>query len=178
MKTLPVIALLATLAACQAQDQTTIAKPKKVAKPTVDTKSPVTQAEAKAVFIKAATVLKPVIGGNFPAPKLANSAKAVSRAEVVEEFTRLFMAAKPAFKLIPRKVRFDAARLTLKDPAQRKNIERLIAFGAVAKMGPLAAGNKEELSVQEFGDAVGFLVARIAEVTHMPSAKWTPSLQE
>jgi hypothetical protein len=137
----------------------------------------VTQAEARAVFNRLAKVVSPVIKVNLGASPVPSAATPVTRATVVAEFTRLMEASRPAFKYTPRKVRFDRERLTLSDAVQRPRLEKLIEFGAVAKVGPLAAGDKPTLTISEFGDAVGFFLSRLAEVTYMPSSKWTPALQ-
>lgn len=169
---LPLVVL--SVFAC-AQEKPT--RPKKTAPVSVDMKSPVTKAEARAVFVKAAAILKPVIKAQFASPTLPMSSAPVTRTEVVSEMHRMFVAASSAFKYTPVKVAFDRNRLTLKDAKQKQNLERLIAFGTVAKLGPLATDAKETVSVHDFGDAIGFFMTRIADLTHLPSAKWTPELQ-
>jgi hypothetical protein len=61
---------------------------------------------------------------------------------------------------------------------QRDNLEMLVRMGAVAKIGPLATGPGNVLTVPEFGDAIGFFLARMAQMTHLPSSKWTPALRK
>ncbi|HEY0865986.1 MAG TPA: hypothetical protein VGE01_01330 [Fimbriimonas sp.] len=178
MKPIALFVLTATVAITLAQEpRDSISKPKPRAPATVDLATPVSQAEARAVFARASTVMKPVLGRNFGTPSIPSATKPVTRGQVILELGRMFDAAKPAFKFTPVKVKYDPKRLTLTNPAQKTQAMRLIEFGAAAKLGPLVAGNRDSLTIKEFGDAVGFFIARMAELTHMPSRKWTPGLQ-
>lgn len=151
-------------------------KPRVVAK--ANSVIPVTQAEVRAVFTRVNQVLTdaemvktPI--GNSPIP---DSIKTATRAQVISEMSRVYQAASPSFKLNLKAVPVDSYAIRLPDLASRQKIRVLIAAGAVAKYGPLVSGPTMSLTVAEFGDAVGFFLARISELTHMPSRKWTPYL--
>jgi hypothetical protein len=139
---------------------------------------PVTQAEALAVFQRAEKVLRSVVkirGGS--ATKLSAAKAPVKRAQVIQEMDRLFALAKPAFKLTPKRVKLTGVAFTVKDSAALTSVKRLASWGFVARLGPIATSSSDTLSVTEFGDAIGFFLLRMSELTHMPSTKWSPYLQ-
>ncbi|MCB8932263.1 MAG: hypothetical protein M9921_08365 [Fimbriimonadaceae bacterium] len=138
---------------------------------------PVTRPEATAVFKRVGTALSIFTGGKAKpfAPKFAPTG-VLTRTELVREFDRVFEAAKPYFKYTPRPVKFDAAVFSIKDEDARNKLDKLVKWGCVARIGPVATAPKDELALAEFGDAVGFLLIRIAELTHTPSSKWTPAM--
>jgi hypothetical protein len=144
----------------------------------VSTNAPVTQAEARAVFTRAERVLRSALNlkGSGVSPLPAGK-QPVTRDQVVGEFARLYKLVGPSAKLTPRPVRFEVTRLRMSG-ARREDLTRLVRLGAIAPVGAVAAGPKETLTVAEFGDALGFFLARMAEITHMPSRKWTPALQD
>jgi len=148
------------------------------AAPVVD-KVPVTASEARATFAKAETVMRttfklPAANGSSAIPA---GASPVRREQVVAEMARLVGVIQPKFKLTPRAVRYDPKVLKMAAP-QFANLNRLISMGAVARIGPVAVGPTNSLTIAEFGDAVGFFMARMAELTHQPSGKWTPWLRD
>ncbi|AIE87631.1 hypothetical protein OP10G_4263 [Fimbriimonas ginsengisoli Gsoil 348] len=142
------------------------------------TNAPVTQAEARATFIKAETVLRGALGmpASSPHVSIPDSDKPVGRDAVVAEMVRFIAVFKPKVKMTPSPVTFDARRLQMNGP-QRSNLALLVRKGAVAPVGPLATSKENTLTVPQFGDAIGFLMARIAQMTHLPSSKWTPYLR-
>ena len=171
-----IVTSLAAVGFCQQEpkDGLTRKTPKKV----VATNAPVTQAEAKAAFSKAERVLRASL--NLPAKgssPLTAGTKPVTRTQVVGEFNRLYKMILPSAKLTPRPVKFDQARLRMSG-SSRADLVKLVRLGAIAPIGPVAAGPKDSLTVAEFGDALGYFLARMAEITHMPSRKWTPALQD
>lgn len=168
------------LAACLAAAQD--GAPPQKAKPYVPRKivlspEPVTRDEAKKVIDQVDSALAAVM----PAIKKSESPLAgsqpVTRGEVVSEFNRIFESAKPEFKFTPRKVSYDSSLLTLKDATAKSRLQSLIAWGCVDRVGPLATSSKDTLGVLEFGDAVGFLLARVAQLSHMPDPRFTPDLE-
>jgi hypothetical protein len=42
----------------------------------------------------------------------------------------------------------------------------------------LATGPTDSITVSDFGDAIGFFVSRVAQMSHMPNRKWTPWLRD
>lgn len=140
--------------------------------------APVTQAEAAAVLGKLERAFRTVLSvpGNGKS-SLSPDRTPVTRALIIAEFDRLVLIAEPSFKIAPRPVKFDSARFSVKDAAAKVRLTKLVKGGYVAKIGPLATGPRDTLTTAEFGDAVGFLLARVSEVSTMPSTKWTPYLQ-
>lgn len=137
----------------------------------------VTRQEATAVFKRVATALRIFTGGRVKSFAPAFQPTGVlTRTELVKEFDRVFETAKPYFKFAPRPVKFDARVFSVKDADARKKLDKLVLWGCVARIGPVATAPKDELALAEFGDAVGFLLVRIAELTHTPSSKWTPAM--
>ena len=153
-------------------------KPRRLAPPSAQKDTvPVTKAEGHAVFVRLETLLSRGLNlVSSPKVGIAESSAPLTRSEVVSEFNRIFVEYKSSFKYTPPKVKFDASEITLKDPAARPKLEKLIAWGTVAKLGPIASGSVPTLTVHQFGDSVGFFASRIAELVHLPPSRWTPYL--
>lgn len=144
----------------------------------VDQNSPVSKAEAAAVFARArkaiaasriapVTTKSGIAGGNGP----------VTREEVILEMNRILQGSRKSIKFVPMLTSYDAKRFKVGSASAKGALNKLVAWGFVAPVGPLASGPKPGLTVAQFGDAVGFFMARLADVTHMPSPKWSPYLQ-
>lgn len=138
--------------------------------------APVSQAEVRATLVKIERALGSLPGMSIQPGLVKGASKPASRAYIVLELSRLFNLAKPNFKFSPRKVRFDPRLIAAESKEARKAIELLVAWGCVSKAGPLASGAKTTIGLREFGDAVGFFVARIAELTHTPDFKYSPGM--
>lgn len=138
---------------------------------------PVTRKEAKAIFQKMDICLAKVVHAQKSSDFANAGAQPVTRAEIIDQFAKMFEAASPAFTFTPKKVAFDASLLTVKQPPSRTHLETLIAWGCVDRVGPLATSAKDTLGVLEFGDAVGFFLARIAQLSHYPDPRFTPELE-
>jgi len=138
---------------------------------------PVTRDEAKKVIDQVDAALVNVMPSVKKTASSLSGSQPVTRAEVVSEFHRIFDAAKPEFKFTPRKISYDSSLLTLKDASAKTKLQSLIAWGCVDRVGPLATSGKDTLGVLEFGDAVGFLLARVAQLSHMPDPRFTPDLE-
>lgn len=139
----------------------------------------VTDIEALAAFDKIENAIKQVLG--VPPSTSARSTgkgKAASRLLILSTISSLFSRARNVSIFTPRPLQFDRSRLTLfSDPSNEAKLEELIRWGAIAPVGPLAIWKKPGLTISEFGDALGYLTLRIAELTHTPSIKWSPYLQ-
>jgi len=144
--------------------------------PIATSAAPVSEAEADATFQHVADLFKAILHINVTNSHAKSSTALVTKAEVVAEMTRFYKAAQPAFTLTPKLVKVDLPRVTIDKPSEKANLIMLIERGCVGNYGPLATGKTNSLSVQEFGDAVGYFLCRIAECTHTPSTKWTPYL--
>lgn len=102
--------------------------------------------------------------------------KPAQREYIVLQFARMVDLAKGQFKVTPRPIPLDPKTVKLSGNAKTA-LDRLVAGGFVASAGPLATGAKDTLTLHQFGDAVGLLIARIADLTHTPDSKYSPYLQ-
>ncbi|MCX7800736.1 MAG: hypothetical protein N2109_10385 [Fimbriimonadales bacterium] len=141
-----------------------------------------TRGEAAKAFGEAGRVLGEVL--RLPRPELGellsgDASQPLRRSETILAIHRLFEHVRPRFCFTPRMVAYEPSRITLPsgDPA-RGALEELIRWQVVAKLGPLAAGDKTTVTVDELGDALGFALARLADLTHMPSTRWSPYLMD
>lgn len=142
--------------------------------------APVTVAEVDATILeirKALSVLPGLEALKKTGDKAATSigSSPATRAYIILKLDRLFERARPTFRFTPRRVRFDARVLKV-GKAERPALEKLIAWGCVARVGPLATGPGATIGLKEFGDAIGFFVARLADLTHTPDPKYSPGM--
>jgi hypothetical protein len=138
----------------------------------------VTQAELKQAFTRAFSAVKAAYKLDR-APTPGGDARSIpaSRAEFLRYATELWTFAESGFVQTLRPVEFEATRVRIKDSAARNRFAKLAKEGAVAPYGPIATNPREEMTAVEVGDALGFLIARIAERSNLPSSRWTPYLQ-
>lgn len=174
LSTLSALFLCGFATFCAGQDL-----PKHTPRAVKTTQKPVSQAEARAVFLRTENILRKALSlpSSKPAVTIADAGTPVTRAQVVAEFSRLYTVLRPKMKLTPRATAFDAKVVRLSDAKQKANLMALIRAGAVAKLGPLSTGPADTLTVPQFGDAVGFFISRMAYMTHLPSADWTGILK-
>jgi hypothetical protein len=152
--------------------QSTLERPK--AKPVSANAGLVTQKDVVTVIGKVEESFKFVLGVPISQKSTVRPAnQPIDRKAVVAEFIRLRAAASPAVRLKPRDAKYDPRRLRWKSAG----LEDLIRTGYLAPLGPIATKKTGTLTPAEFGDALGFFLARISEVTHQPLTRWTPYLQ-
>jgi len=136
---------------------------------------PVTGQDATVVFGKVQTAFAYVLTVRpVRSSMIKNTVTPVDRREVVMEFIRLRSLASSAFRMKMRPARYDKSRWSWNSP----ELELLVREGYIAPLGPITTNKAVTLSPAEFGDALGFFLARISQVTHQPSTKWTPYLQQ
>jgi hypothetical protein len=138
--------------------------------------APVTAREAREAFGRAATLLLKVNGRSLGASGIPAAERPVTRGEVVAEMARLYNAAEPTFRFIPIAAPYDPSKFRI-DLGQRPSLTKLVVRGCVGRIAPLAVGPGPGLTPSQFGDALGFFMARLAQMSHLPSPEWTPSLQ-
>ncbi len=148
-------------------------EPKKVV-----TKSagPVTKEEVRKTMIRVWTVLAKGLKLSGEAPLKAEPLTGVATKEdILADFDKVLGAARVHFKRSPRPATLSASRIRKDGDANR--MTNLVKLGMVAPYGPLVTGaNDAGLSPEEFGVAVGSFMVRLADLAHMPSSKFTPSL--
>jgi hypothetical protein len=146
--------------------------------PVMAADKPVTVGEFSTTAVKVESILRRAIH----LPQVVVTAKKgsapVTRAQIIGEMDRLFTLAWPKFKLTPVLAPVNLKRFGLTDPKARLQAIRLIQFGSLAPFGPLVTGKEKGVSPREFGDAFGFFLSRIAELTHTPSNEFTPALMD
>jgi hypothetical protein len=143
----------------------------------VDLKAPVTKSEAAAVFVRARKAIAASRIAQMDAKStIALGNAPVTREEVISEMAKIFEASKKAVKFVPAPTRHDPAVFKVGSPALKASLGKLVTWGFIAPVGPLATGPKPNLTVAQFGDAIGFFMARMTDVTHMPSPRWSPYL--
>ena len=137
----------------------------------------VTKAEAAAVFARARkAIISARISGVPNKPTIVPGNAVATREEVILEMAKIVDASRKSMKFVPKPVKYDVKMFKVGSASSRSALARLVEDGFVAPVGPLATGPKPGLTVAQFGDAVGFFLARITDVTHMPSPKWSPYL--
>lgn len=138
--------------------------------------SPVTQSEAAAVFVKAERVMKTVLQYKAPVPAFPGGASTATREQILNHFQAIFEVVKVKFKFTPPKLPAAPSVISFKAQRSRDLAQRMEVLGFIDRYGPLATSKTEGLSTQEFGDALGYFMARVAELTHTPSSKFSPYL--
>lgn len=151
-----------------------IGSPKQAKIPSVD--PPVSVAEFDFVMRRIEDALVSALKLNpFKRSAPVTDPKPVQRTQVIERLDRLYELAKPKFTNTPRPVEFDAKLLQVAPPVREKAI-KLIKMGCLGPVTNLVTGSRETLKLEEFGDAVALFIVRISELTHIPSARFSPDL--
>ncbi|HRK21834.1 MAG TPA: hypothetical protein PLX06_08500 [Fimbriimonadaceae bacterium] len=170
------LVLAATLAIGQEETKAKLSSgaPKK---PVQTTPGPVTLGEMHATIEQLEIAIRRVVLANNQPPVGHNLAaeRPATRVEIINEFWRLYQLAKPSFKFTPRPVVLQLKSITIpSEDAARRPLETMIKHGFIGKVAPLASNEGPNMTVAEYGDALGFFLARIGDLTHTPSAKWSP----
>lgn len=137
--------------------------------------APVTVAEVYATVDRLETAIRKVVLREKATytPRKVGADRPATRPEIIAEFYRLYLSAKPKFKFTPRPVPYNAKLFTISSEA-REPLEKLVKTGFIGKVAPVATGTGPGLTIEEYGDALGFFMARIGDLTHTPSSKWSP----
>lgn len=139
---------------------------------------PLREGDMYAAFAKYEAGLSKIVGAPKPVAVKLSDAPA-TRAQVLAEMERVFAECKPKFRMTPRplKVYQDSIDKHNSDPKVRASLSKMVKWGCVSTVGPLVTGPGEGMTAREFGDALGFFMLRMIELTHQPDPKWTPDLQ-
>lgn len=145
-------------------------------RPVPDDDAPVTVAEAHQAFRRAEKLLRDILnlkaGETIPP---STEGRPVTRGEVLALMAKFRDFAKPEYKVTPFPIEFDANRLK-GEGGSRTLLVQLVREGYVAPVSPLATGTRD-LTPARFGDSLGYFLLRVLELTHTPSSKWSPYLQ-
>lgn len=132
--------------------------------------------DVSAVFKRADKVMRSVLKLPAGGTAFVSGKQAASREAIVLQFNAMLTSARPRLRLTPPPVPVDAALVTIKEPAARALTLKLVKMGFIDKYGPLARGTAAGLSAEEFGEALGYFLSRLAEATHVPTTKFSPAL--
>lgn len=136
----------------------------------------VTRAEAAAVFTRTDKIVIKILHLRKKPTAFDGGAGVATREQILKQFLAVYEVAQPKFKFTPPPQKSAPSVISFKDAKTKALVQRLEVLGFVDRYGPLATSKSEGLEPQEFGDAVGYFLARLAELTHTPSAKFSPFL--
>jgi hypothetical protein len=171
------LALFAGISAVAAAHSQGLSRPAPARTSAQTLQATVTEAEAAKVLARMEKVVAQVVRlPGEPRPTLGARSTPVTREQVVRELHRIARRIEPEFKVSPRPIAFERRHLTIAQGERRREIERLIELGLVPPLAPLATATRPTMTVQEFGDAVGYFLTRTAYLTHTPSQRFTPAL--
>lgn len=177
MKAILSVALLCSVSVGFAQQKDNPDFKKKEPRNVKATSAPVTHAEAKATFDKAWAALAKGLKFKGTNPvRLASDAKAVTKDEVLAAIKAMVGQVQPYFKRSASPVAFSSNRF--RKDLDQKAYAKLVKDGFVMPVGPLVVGKNGTLTTAEFGDAVGVMIVRIADLAHLPMRKYTPALMK
>lgn len=167
------VILVASFALSQDQDGGEIKR--KQTRDVKVTKAPVTRAEAKKTFDKAWNAVSKALKLKSANPiKMVSDGKSVTKDEVLSSMKSIVTLASVSFKRSASPVKFDQTRF--RQGFNSAEFSKLVKDGFVMPVGPLVTGDKGSLSTYEFGDAIGVMLVRIADLAHLPPRKFTPDL--
>ncbi len=137
---------------------------------------PVTQKEFDFVMRKfedaiCSTLRLPLMKRGIP----ATAASSATRAMIVERMDAIFEYSKSKFTNTPRPFEYDAKMFVIPTPVRPK-LEKLVRYGCIGPVSVLATGPTDSISPEDFGDAVGLFLIRLADLTHTSSARYSPDL--
>jgi len=99
----------------------------------------------------------------------------LTRSEIINFYYDLYTKTKIKFRFQPVLGKAEPAKFSLTGTDKTRAVE-LVQWGFVAPVGPVVASKTPTITVQQFGDSVGFFLCRLAELTHKPSARFSPQL--
>lgn len=137
---------------------------------------PVTQKEFDFVMRKfedaiCSTLRLPLMKRGIP----ASATSSATRAMVIERMDAIFEYSKGKFTNTPRPFEYDPKMFLIPTSVQPKLV-KLVRYGCIGPVSVLATGPTDSISPEDFGDAVGLFLVRIADLTHTSSARFSPDL--
>ena len=134
--------------------------------------------EVSASFVRVAKAIKAVLGVSVKPSKLGGEHDGeATRAQIISEMSRLVESVRGSLTYTPTWVQFDAKLIKSRnDKGAVTNLSGLIKWGYVGPVSTLATGPAKGISIEDFGDALGFFIERLSDLTHTPRVKWSPYL--
>lgn len=138
----------------------------------------VSRNEANAALTKVQRVIyQVVLDRKAPSIATPSGSGICTRAEVVDVMYNWMKVSESAFKWTPFPGEYDKQQFSIPTGhPSRSKLEKLVSWGFVARVDALATGTKPGLSPSEMGDAIGYFLCRLSELTHLPSSKFSPTL--
>jgi len=128
------------------------------------------------VFAKTDKAMNSVLHFKKAPAAFLGGAGIATREQILAHFSAMYQASEAKFKFTPPPLKPAPEVISLKG-ADRNLLVKMEVLGLVDRYGPLATSKIDGLTLREFGDTVGYFMARIAELTHMPSVKFSPYLE-
>src|SRR5579862_5208495 len=126
----------------------------------------VTRAEAATVFARAEQALSTVLRLKKKPVAFAGGSGTATREEILQHLFAVYEASEPKFKFTPPLQKPAREALSFRAAKTKAIAQKLEAMGFIDRYGPLATSKSVGLMPAEFGDALGFFIARLAELTH------------
>ncbi len=102
----------------------------------------------------------------------------ITKAQVLNEFMRIYQAGQPKFRVTPRPYRIVPKILAqIKDPTAQNSARILALNGFLGPVGPLVMEPDAPVNAADYGRALGLFVSQFVRLTSQPDPRWTPSLQ-
>ena len=148
---------------------------RKSTKTVQETTSPVTRSEAKKVFEKAWKSLSEGIGIKSAVPlKFASTTGTVTKDEVLENIRAIVLVCEKSFKRTPKWAKYDLKRF--RSDLEVAKYKKLVDEGFVSPYGVLMTVKNGTVQPKQFGEAVGQMMIRVADLCHLPSRRFSPYL--
>lgn len=171
---------VAMIALCVMSNGQSLGTKRGTARPKLSTSasSPVLRSEAASVYKSiGAIIARTILKSKTLAPRTGVGAGVESRTDVIDELYRLFQKSKGALSYTPRMDPLCGSLLSLKpNHPSRPKLELLVRWGFVDRADILATSTATTLTPEQFGDAVGYFLARLCELTHTPETEFTPAM--
>lgn len=139
---------------------------------------PVTVGEADAVFAKIENSFRTVLKLGTVTESKPGPNRPITRAEIATRLDNLFVLVKPKFEFTPRPYRVKREVIDRFNPFSETQelLAEMVKWGLIAPVGPLVTGSKDEISISEFGTAIGHFVHQVAALTYFADPEWEPNL--
>lgn len=140
--------------------------------------STVSRSESVAVLKRLRTLIAAVLDlpevGKLSVGELGSSAMA--REDFAIFLDKLAKACESRYTFSTARVPSLPSLASAKSPQAKAAMDRLVRGGFTGRQGPLVSGPGPSMRLGDFGDAIGYFLLRLAELTHVPSSRFSPAL--